>query len=593
VAISILQEAHNENPSGGGTATTIAVTLTVTPGSALHVYVMENATGGGGTISLSDNQGQTYTLADIVNDSSRLSRHFYLIGAAAGSTTITATFSLGAFVAGIWVKEIANASAFQVSAGQFQIAPGAGTDAVTTPTVTPTSQPALVSAFTFGDNNADTTVIGTGFTLGLNTWPLFGATNVGVSESLRITSTAAIAATWTATAGGGANRWKSVVAVFTEAAGGAASQVPFTSKQPAFIPDADPPVQRRTRLVVGTPGPPGPAAFTRSANADVARRAWDPTSLEEAVRRRPGLVVDTPGPPGPLPFSRATQTETARRAWDSIPPDEALRRRIGLVVDTPAVNAAVPFSRVAQADALWRAWDPLPLDLAVIRRAKIVVDTPALNAAVPFTRAAQPLYYPIAELYPIQRVNRIPVSGPDVTTQVPFTRAALQQVLSQWTDTAMSPVLARRFVPLAPQVDSPIPGWNLRTSGLIVRQAWEAPDALPLLARRFVPLQSVIPDSPPLGRPRLLALLRIVREWEPPDPMPPMLRRSAIAKVVPPNSPVTPPLLAFVGIVELTLAEIGGPTSVVVATIDLTTAEVGGPSQFVIHDDTLTMKGDT
>jgi hypothetical protein len=225
MAISVLQEVHNEVPSGGGTTFTIAVTLTVTPGSALHVYVMENATASGGAITLSDTNGQTYTLSSSVNDSSRIARDFYLIGATGGSTTITATMTLGAFVAGIWVKEIGQCSAYQAGSGLLILSPGAGTDAVTSNTATPTSQPALVSGFTFGDNNADTTVAGTGFTTGLNTWPLFGAGLVGLSEHLRITSTSAIAATWTATAGGTSNRWKSVVAIFTEGAGGGGTTV--------------------------------------------------------------------------------------------------------------------------------------------------------------------------------------------------------------------------------------------------------------------------------------------------------------------------------------------------------------------------------
>lgn len=227
MAISVLQEVHNEVPSGGGTTFTIAVTLTVTPGSALHVYVMENATASGGAITLSDTNGQTYTLSSSVNDSSRIARDFYLIGATGGSTTITATMTLGAFVAGIWVKEIGQCSAYQAGSGLLILSPGAGTDAVTSNTATPTSQPALVSGFTFGDNNADTTVAGTGFTAGPSspTWPLFGAGLVGASESQRITSTSAIAATFTATAGGTSNRWKTVVAIFTEGAGGGGTTV--------------------------------------------------------------------------------------------------------------------------------------------------------------------------------------------------------------------------------------------------------------------------------------------------------------------------------------------------------------------------------
>jgi hypothetical protein len=297
VAISVLQEVHNENPSGGGSATTIAVTLTVAAGSALHVYVMENANGSGGSITLSDNLGQTYTQSSAVTDASRIARDFYLIGAAAGSTTITATMSLGAFVAGIWVKEIGQCSGYQSGSGQLQLSPGAGTDAVTSNTATPSSQPALVSGFTFGDNNADTTVAGTGFTTGLNTWPLFGAGLVGLSEHLRVTSTSAIAATYTATAGGASNRWKTVVAIFTEGAA-AASAVPFTRQQQYILTEEPPPQQRRPRLVVSGPATATQVPFSRAAQQQ-ALQQWIETPAGIVLPRR--LVRPT------LPVTGAVQ----------------------------------------------------------------------------------------------------------------------------------------------------------------------------------------------------------------------------------------------------------------------------------------------
>jgi hypothetical protein len=501
VAISVLQEAHNENPSGGGTATTIAVTLTVTPGSALHVYVMENATGGG-TISLADSNGQTYTLANNVNDSSRISSHFYLIGATGGSTTITATFSLGAFVAGIWVKEIGQCSAFQVSGGQLQLSPGAGTDAVTTLTVTPSSQPALVSGFSFGDNNADTTVVGTGFTLGLNTWPLFGATNVGVSESLRITSTAAIAATWTATAGGGANRWKSVVAVFTEAAASAAVSAP-DNQSPA-------------RLTTRNREPPATASLPR-----LLQPSWQTDAPMRAPGRRRQVegVVAFPAPPALAALTwayPATDPRPPRPNRNQVPDPPSLPSLLTLPVFNwgPGDQLAARISR----RTLPQSTDPLP--------AVVVVTGWEPDTAAP------------------QHVARRSVT---VSADV------IAGIVQTWTPDQNAD--ARRLIRKA--IDqSTFPG-----SISIQVPSWVQGGEPQVIRRRVIPSTQQ-------------------------TPLPVLL-------ILPPNAKVTPPLLAFVGIVELTLSEIGGPTAVVVATIDLTTAEVGGPSQFVIHDDTLTMKGDT
>jgi hypothetical protein len=76
---------------------------------------------------------------------------------------------------------------------------------------------------------------------------------------------------------------------------------------------------------------------------------------------------------------------------------------------------------------------------------------------------------------------------------------------------------------------------------------------VPIVARRLFPGQPPLPDNPPFGRPRLLTLLRILREWEAPDPMPPALRRSGIAKPPPPASLVlTPPLQAVIDELRLT-----------------------------------------
>jgi hypothetical protein len=687
VAISVLQEVHNENPSGGGSATTIAVTLTVAAGSALHVYVMENANGSGGSITLSDNLGQTYTQSSAVTDASRIARDFYLIGAAAGSTTITATMSLGAFVAGIWVKEIGQCSGYQSGSGQLQLSPGAGTDAVTSNTATPTSQPALVSGFTFGDNNADTTVAGTGFTTGLNTWPLFGAGLVGLSEHLRVTSTSAIAATYTATAGGASNRWKTVVAIFTEGAA-AASAVPFTRQQQYALAEEPPPQQRRARLIapaaVATQVP-----FSRAAQQQALQQwaeapsgvllprrlvrptlpvmsglklwlrgdlgtaisagnvtQWDDQSGNgnhvtgsipfnaSSINGRPGLTFSaagmTNGSSSVLAGASPRTVFVVYKATNNNPQSSLVTLRSGTLkadytaewafagaglIYTDGVNGAnnafVPLVGNASVATIAEWTSTAPGAVLGYRRngvALVVTQTSGSsteNGTAGFSiggsgAALGPMLGDIDEVIVFDRVLS---AGEEALVQEylsvrysislfvpPFFRLAqIGTALRSW-DPELAPRFDRRFAPqgivVAP--DSPIPGWNRRVSNLIARQAWEAPDVLPqlpvrptsnypapppplsrtallsalaqwepalvpIVARRLFPGQPPLPDNPPLGRPRLLTLLRILREWEAPDPMPPALRRSGIAKPPPPASLVlTPPLQAVIDELRLT-----------------------------------------
>lgn len=206
---SIVQEVSGTTAGAG---TTEAVTLTVGANRILHVFATWLNTGGV-TAACSDNLNGTYGAAlDTITGATQSTAHWAFLGTLGGSTVVTITFSGTTTNKAIAVKEISGANALQVHAAQSQTAPGTGTDAVSSGTATPTSQPALISALT----NALTTTpaaAGTGFTAGTGGWSISSVTN-STTESERITSTSAVAATFTAVTGSAV--YHTLQAIFTE-----------------------------------------------------------------------------------------------------------------------------------------------------------------------------------------------------------------------------------------------------------------------------------------------------------------------------------------------------------------------------------------
>ncbi len=134
----------------------------------------------------------------------------------------------------------------------------------------------------------------------------------------------------------------------------------------------------------------------------------------------------------------------------------------------------------------------------------------------------------------------------------PFSRLAqVGTALRSWEPEALTR-FDRRFAQQGVVVvpDSPPPRSSAALLSALAQ--WE-PALVPLVTRRLFPRLPVLPDNPPLGRPRLVALMRALREWEAPDPMPPALRRSGTVKVpAPPSLVLTPPLQALIDEIRLT-----------------------------------------
>lgn len=119
-----------------------------------------------------------------------------------GSTQITVTFiaSAGhAGMAGVDVSGLSNTAAAQ-SAQQGQTNPGTTTNATTSGNVTPASQPAMLFGLSQSIAGIYATGVsaGTGFTSHtLTNFPAVNGTGAAVAEDLRLTSTSAVAATFT------------------------------------------------------------------------------------------------------------------------------------------------------------------------------------------------------------------------------------------------------------------------------------------------------------------------------------------------------------------------------------------------------------
>jgi hypothetical protein len=269
VAIAVAQEVQGQDPNFSTNGTTIAATLTLAAGSYLHVMAFGNGAVGM-TASISDGVN-TYTAIGSVFQSGK-AFHWSAGPVASGSTTITVTFSALINLKAIVVREITGCSAVQSAHAEAgPSTPGTGTDAVSSGTLTPTSQPALISGLCLDTFFGATPAAGTGFTSSSSA-PLIGkcwdwGDGVGNSyariENQRVTSTSAVAATFTSSAGA-SNKYCVLAAAFTEAAAGAA-QVLFARPQ---IPQPDPVTDiLPPRRLLAQPKPPTTAYIAQEVTA--------------------------------------------------------------------------------------------------------------------------------------------------------------------------------------------------------------------------------------------------------------------------------------------------------------------------------------
>lgn len=223
-ACAYVGEANN---SSGGSASSIAVTYSPAAGDALVVFTQLNANISSGD-SVTDTGRNSWTNAfHFYNANVGTITAWVEANAAGGSTTFTYSWSGSYAFGAILVVEYSGAgtsSAFVSGeyANQYQTAPGTGSNAITsgnTPTLS--GVPCMV----IGLNTDKTTATnyptaGTGFTSRGNVINFGGGTSYYTFEDMPISGTSAIAATWTALAGGASDNYYTGAIVLQGPGGG-------------------------------------------------------------------------------------------------------------------------------------------------------------------------------------------------------------------------------------------------------------------------------------------------------------------------------------------------------------------------------------
>jgi hypothetical protein len=147
---------------------------------------------------------------------------FLAVAKATESLTITVTYAIPVATNAMWIELVSGSAGLPpagAAAGQVQIAAPSGTDSVTSTNATPDADYAawLILGIASCETNLSAPGSGTGFTNNGTGWLFGGVTPSTKSESKRVTSSAAAAATFTPTAAG--DDWTNHVIILSEASG--------------------------------------------------------------------------------------------------------------------------------------------------------------------------------------------------------------------------------------------------------------------------------------------------------------------------------------------------------------------------------------
>lgn len=191
----------------------------VTAGNRLVAITEAFQTGIGVTLSDTVGTNDVWTQIGTVRLNDGYSVHVYQIAsAAAGAATIRATYASAVPFPMMWVGEISGTSGFDTEASQLNINPGTGTDAISSGnTGTLAGAASLVLGYQLCTDGTADAIAGTGFTVA-DVLPDSGFDPSGLVEHKRVTTTSAVAATFTAHGGEGTLQEFALVLVFTETA---------------------------------------------------------------------------------------------------------------------------------------------------------------------------------------------------------------------------------------------------------------------------------------------------------------------------------------------------------------------------------------
>lgn len=201
---------QSKSTQGTGTsATTIAATFTANVAAGNLIAVAVAWLGTTQTASVADSLGNTYTAGTIVDGGGRRHQAFYAKNISGGANTVTVTFSDAVAYRDLIVHEISGADTtapLDVSAQQWQAAPGTATDGATSGSATTTVGGCYIFGATFGNSIATVVagdiVAGTNFTT--REQMLGGADAIAAESEDRIQASAgSVAATFTLTGNSG------------------------------------------------------------------------------------------------------------------------------------------------------------------------------------------------------------------------------------------------------------------------------------------------------------------------------------------------------------------------------------------------------
>jgi hypothetical protein len=206
--IKVAQEVNGEDPDGVTSGLTIAATFTVAANSVIHVFATCFGTSTTATCADNVNAGNYTATGSSIDDTTVGVRLFQFRkeAVAAGSTTVTVTFSGTITGKGIRILEIQNVATSSaldvVLAGNYQPTPTTTTDATVSGSASNTVT-GLVVGLTYDSAEGSTNSAGTGFTTGTSGWVFGSGSNLALTENKRVTTIASQTATFTATANDG------------------------------------------------------------------------------------------------------------------------------------------------------------------------------------------------------------------------------------------------------------------------------------------------------------------------------------------------------------------------------------------------------
>ena len=218
---NVVQEQASWEGTGATltTFTTPALSTAATSGSSIEVWIITSGTST--PTSVVDSASQTYSLQEsktYFGASNRFSCYVRISNASATALTFTVNWPATVTYPSVWVREIGNTAGLQGSSSNTQTAPGTGANTISTGTITPSSQPAFLSAVVVNTAAGLYSVpsAGTGFTSGI-----VGFFNeASRSESIAVSSLTPVAGTFTDSVGGGTagNEYASGAVLWTAAA---------------------------------------------------------------------------------------------------------------------------------------------------------------------------------------------------------------------------------------------------------------------------------------------------------------------------------------------------------------------------------------